>query len=259
MNELTVNYEEQTISARELHESLNIKTAFKDWFPRMCEYGFVEGRDFCSKMSESTGGRPSKDYDIKIDMAKEICMIQRTPEGKKVREYLIDLEKAWNTPELIMARALKLADKQITGLKEENSKLIACNNTLSVENSHLYEKIEKDRPAVEFAEAVKASSGCIHVGNFAKIIGVGPNVFWKWLRKEGYVGNKKGTSNYNIPLQRYLSMGLFELKPNLGRDDNGNPVTYPPTALLTGKGQTYFQRKWNETHQEHFNQLELFG
>lgn len=74
MNDLVkVDFDTQTVSARELHEQLHIKTAFKDWFPRMCEYGFEEGKDFCSKMSEtsSKGGRPSKDADITIDMARE--------------------------------------------------------------------------------------------------------------------------------------------------------------------------------------------
>lgn len=122
MNEvLKINYETEqpTVSARDLHEQLNIKTAFKDWFPRMCEYGFEEGKDFCSKMSEtsSKGGRPSKDADISIDMAKQICMIQRSPEGKQIRQYFIDLEKAWNTPEQIMARALKMANHSIESLK----------------------------------------------------------------------------------------------------------------------------------------------
>lgn len=123
MNDLLkVNYdtEQPTVSARDLHEKLNIRTAFKDWFPRMCEYGFEEGKDFCSKMSEtsSKGGRPSKDADISIDMAKQICMIQRSTEGKMIRQYFIDLEKAWNTPEQIMARALKMANQSIDSLKE---------------------------------------------------------------------------------------------------------------------------------------------
>ena len=62
-----------------------VKTAYKDWFPRMCEYGFTEGEDFCSFLSESTGGRPAQDAVLTIDMAKEICMIQRNE--KDLREF----------------------------------------------------------------------------------------------------------------------------------------------------------------------------
>ena len=101
-NELIpINYEgeQPTVSARELYEKLKIESNFTTWFKRMCEYGFEEGRDFFPKREESTGGRPSKEFETSIDMAKQICMIQRTPEGKKIRQYFIDLEKAWNTPE----------------------------------------------------------------------------------------------------------------------------------------------------------------
>lgn len=109
MNELLkVDIDTQTVSARDLHEKLNIETPFKKWIDRMIEYGFEIEKDFWTKMSESTGGRPAMEYELSIDMAKQICMIQRTPEGKKCRQYLIDLEKAWNTPELVMARGLKM-------------------------------------------------------------------------------------------------------------------------------------------------------
>lgn len=120
MNELLkINYEAEqpTVSARDLHEQLNIESNFTTWFKRMCEYGFEEGRDFFPKMEESTGGRPSKEFNVSVDMAKQICMIQRSPEGKQIRQYFIDLEKAWNTPEQIMARALKMANHSIESLK----------------------------------------------------------------------------------------------------------------------------------------------
>ena len=120
MNELLkINYEAEqpTVSARDLHEQLNIESNFTTWFKRMCEYGFEEGRDFFPKMEESTGGRPSKEFNVSVDMAKQICMIQRSPEGKQIRQYFIDLEKAWNTPEQIMARALKMANRSIESLK----------------------------------------------------------------------------------------------------------------------------------------------
>ena len=139
--------ENPTVSARELHEKLNIKTAFKDWFPRMCEYGFEDGKDFFPKMEESTGGRPSEEFAMKIDMAKEICMLQRSPEGKQIRQYFIDLEKAWNTPEQVFARALKMADKTIEKLKHNNALLLEDNVRM--------------KPKEVFADAVATSQSTI--------------------------------------------------------------------------------------------------
>lgn len=240
MNELIrTDIDNQTVSARELHEKLNINSNFTTWFNRMAEYGFTEGEDFFPKMEESTGGRPSTDYDITIDMAKQICMIQRTPEGKQVRQYLLDLEKAWNTPSLIMARALKVADKQITDLKSKNEKLLE-------ENIQLAENVERSRPLVEFSKTVSGSSDSIHIGNFAKLIGVGQNTMFGWLRQNGFLG--KNGSSYNMPVQKYLNMGIFTLKENVVTDKFGNSVIYPPTPLVTGKGQVYLYNKYNQSH-----------
>ena len=110
-----------TVSARELHDFLGVKTAYKDWFPRMCDYGFSEGIDFCSFLSESHGGRPAQDAQLTIDMAKEICMLQRNDRGKQARKYFIELEKDWNSPEKVMARALQIADRKIRLLEDENA------------------------------------------------------------------------------------------------------------------------------------------
>lgn len=92
MNELIkVNYynEQPTVSGRELHGFLQVGTAYKDWFPRMCEYGFEEGKDFCSFLSESTGGRPATDHQLTVPMAKELCMLQRNERGKQARQYAV--------------------------------------------------------------------------------------------------------------------------------------------------------------------------
>ena len=92
MNELikitTNEVGEPTVLGRELHEFLKVATPYDKWFPRMAEYGFSEGKDFSTFLSESTGGRPSTDHLLTIDMAKEICMIQRTEVGKQARQYL---------------------------------------------------------------------------------------------------------------------------------------------------------------------------
>ena len=145
-----VNFDTQTVSARELHEQLHIGTEFAKWFSRMCEYGFSTGNDYSEVIVKNDenlkGGRPATDYNISVDMAKQICMIQRTPEGKAVRQYLIDLEKAWNTPEQVMARALKIANQSIENLKTQNIALVADNDRM--------------RPKEIFAENKCQHDGC---------------------------------------------------------------------------------------------------
>ncbi len=125
MNELIkINYdtEQPSVSARELHEGLGIGTEFAKWFSRMCEYGFSAKIDYLEVIVKNDenpkGGRPATDYQISVDMAKQICMIQRTDKGKQYREYFLELEKAWNSPEQVFARALHMADKVVDSLKE---------------------------------------------------------------------------------------------------------------------------------------------
>ena len=141
MNELIpIQYDSDkpTVSGRELHAALEIETRYNDWFLRMCEYGFQEGKDFCSILSKSSGGRPGTDHAITIPMAKELCMLQRTAKGKQCREYFISCEEAWNSPDKIMERALQIAhrraieaERRIFGLLEEKETLeIALNESI---------------------------------------------------------------------------------------------------------------------------------
>lgn len=232
---ITVNNEAQTVSARELHEELKIKTRFNDWFQRMTEYGFTDGEDFYSKMSKTSEsvGRPQVDYDISLDMAKQICMIQRTPEGKAVRQYLIDLEKAWNTPEQVMARALKLANKTIDSLKIDNSKLIEDNHRI--------------KPKEIFADAVATSTTSILIGDLAKLIkqngvDMGQKRLFLWLRENGYLIKRNG-SDYNMPTQKSMDMNLFEVKESTINNPDGS-VRINRTTKVTGRGQQYFINKF---------------
>lgn len=118
MNELIkINYETEqpTVSAQELYNELEIKSNFTTWFDGICEYGFEAEKDFYPKVDNNeNGSRLSRDYQISVDMAKQICILQRSDKGKMYRQYFIDLEKSWNTPEQIFARALKLADKIVS-------------------------------------------------------------------------------------------------------------------------------------------------
>ena len=110
---------EPVVSGRELHERLEVKTPYDKWFPKMCEYGFVENLDFSTFLSESTGGRRATDHVLKLDMAKEIAMLQRSEKGKEIRQYFIQVEKDFNSPEKIMARALTIANNTIKSLEKE--------------------------------------------------------------------------------------------------------------------------------------------
>ena len=133
MNDLiAINYDNETptVSGRELHAALGVETRYNDWFSRMCEYGFREGKDFYSFLSKSDGGRPSTDHTLSIQMAKELCMLQRSEKGKQFRQYFIAIEEAWNSPEKVMERALQIAhqraleaERRIFALQEENETL----------------------------------------------------------------------------------------------------------------------------------------
>ena len=123
MNEvLKINYEAEqpTLSARELHEALGISKRFSAWF-EVNSKGFIAGQDFTSVLSGTVvnngATREIQDYNISTEMAKHICLMSRTEKGMQCRQYFIDLEKAWNTPEQIMARALKMANHSIESLK----------------------------------------------------------------------------------------------------------------------------------------------
>ncbi len=149
MNELMkVDYSstEPTVTGRELHEFLEVETRYNDWFRRMCDYGFSEGVDFYSILSKTgeLGGRPSTDHQLSIPMAKELCMIQRTERGKQARQYFIAIEKAWNTPEMIMSRALKMADITIQQLRAENSKLIVANTSMLPKAEYFDELVDRN-------------------------------------------------------------------------------------------------------------------
>lgn len=183
---------------------------------------------FASQNEQQTGrgGHNKVDHIIKLDMAKEIAMIQRTDKGKEVRQYFIQVEKDFNSPEKIMARALLMADKKIHKLETQ---------------------IEADRPKVLFADAVSASKSSCLIGELAKIlkqngIDIGQNKLFQWLRSNGYIISRRGES-WNQPTQKSMQLGLFELKKtNINHADGHTTVN--TTTKVTGKGQQYFINKF---------------
>lgn len=232
-----------TVSARDLHGFMGVKTAFKDWFPRMCEYGFTEGIDFCSFLSESTGGRPAHDAALTIDMAKEICMLQRNERGKQARLYFIQLEKDWNSPEKVMARALKIADAKLKAEQAQNRALTAANTQLAETNAALTAQIEADAPRVMWAKAAEGSKDGMLIREFCKFlrplgIEIGEKRMFADLRKRGWLIKAEGRDK-NKPTQRAVEMGLFTVRERTISTSDGETLI-KTTPLLTEKGKQYF-------------------
>ncbi|HYE12227.1 MAG TPA: phage antirepressor KilAC domain-containing protein [Patescibacteria group bacterium] len=219
--------ERQTTSARSLWEFLDKPyDKFTKWFDKFKEYGFGENEDFrevCTKIHTSNGAEhDAVDYEITIDMAKELSMLQRSEKGKQARQYFIELEKQWNTPEAIFARALKMA----------NNKLLEMKNVVI----NLETKIEEQKPLVLFAETCIASNDSLLVREVAKLaskkgINIGEKRLWKKLREWEVV------NGHNEPYQRAFDAGWFETRQGSYSTPYGTE-TYR-TYKVTPKGQIY--------------------
>ncbi|ALB15139.1 phage antirepressor KilAC domain-containing protein [Streptococcus agalactiae] len=221
--------QEPVVSARDLHKELKVKTRFSEWVKQNFKI-LEEGYDFTSVVGTTVVNngavREIQDYALSLDAAKNLAMVSKTDKGKEVRKYFIQIEKDFNSPEKIMARALLMADKKVHKLEAQ---------------------IEADRPKVLFADAVEASETSILIGDFAKILRqngyeIGQNRLFEWLRNNGFLIRKKGES-YNMPTQRSMDMKLFEVKERTHQEPNGS-IRISKTTKLTGKGQQYFINKF---------------
>lgn len=236
MNEIikitTTEQGEAQVSARELYDALEVKKRFSAWFETNAKQ-LIENEDFTSVLSgtevQNNGGtqlRQLQDYTLTVDAAKQIAMMSGTEKGKQVRMYFIQVEKAWNSPDQIMARALQISKMKL----EHKDRLIA-----------------ELKPKALFADAVSASQTSILVGELAKLlkqngVEMGANRLFVWLRENGYLIKRKGT-DYNMPTQRSMELGLFEIKEHSHINSNGVNVT-TKTPKVTGKGQQYFINKF---------------
>ena len=230
MNELikvTYSNDRPVVSARELHDFLEVQTKYQDWFPRMCEYGFTEGADFNFLKNEQVqieGGRTVTrhilDAALSIDMAKEICMIQRSEKGKIARQYFIQLEKDWNSPEKVMARALDIAHRELNSLK-------AANAELTVQNAIM-------QPKADYFDELVDRNLLTSFRDTAKQLGVSQNAFIGFLKDHKYIyRDQKGK------LMPYADKnnGLFEVKECFNNKTEWSGVQ----TMVTPKGRETFR------------------
>lgn len=221
--------DEQVVSARELHQFLGVTERYSSWFDRMVKYGFIENSDYVGcKVFNALAKQELQDHIIKVDMAKEISMIQRNRKGKEARQYFIKVERFWNSPEMVTKRALEYQQKKILSLETENSAL---------------------KPKALFVDSVAASQTSILVGELAKYLNqngvhIGQNRLFEELRVSGWLGSRHG-EQWNIPTQKGLDRGYFEIKKRVINNPDGT-IRTTSTPKVTGKGQIYFVKKYLE-------------
>ena len=231
---ITTKDGKQLVSARELHDFLEIKTEFRKWFPRMCEYGFVENVDFTRAFQKcpTLGGiQTVADYAITIDMAKEISMIQRTEKGKQARLYFIECEKKLKEVDVKANLLLSIYNGGQEGIAAAK-KL----TELEVE-----EATKPLLPKAEFYDAVTDSKDAIPMSSVAKVLnikGIGRNKLFEILRDKNILrGN-------NEPYQTMVDRGYFrviETKYTKNGDTHINLKT-----LVTQKGLDYIRKILNK-------------
>ena len=229
MNEMIkIDFENEnpTVSGRELHKALEINSNYSTWFNRMCGYGFTEGKDFVAFWSDSKNGNAVDfngssqkmsamgyqiDHEITIPMAKEICMIQRSEKGKFFRQYFISVEEQWDSPETVIARALRLANKKLVQLTLRNVQLIEENNAQA-------EQLSEMQPKINYYEIVLNSKGLLPISAIAKDYGKSARWLNRWLYEHG-VQYKQGKVWFLY--QKFADKGYVQSKTYTVTDESG--------------------------------------
>ena len=212
--------EKQFISAKELYDKLGMdKSHWKRWSVNNIESNnfFTENMDY-QTFATKANGNETKDYWITIDMAKHLCMMSRTTKSHEIRDYFIKIEQAWNTPEMIMKRALEIANKKA---EEATRKLL--------ENNY----------KIEFYNDVTGSNTTAEIGTVAKILGfknVGRNILFDILRKQGILKAD------NIPYQRYVDCGYFRVIESKWNDYVTGDVKISFKTVVYQKGIEYIAK-----------------
>jgi Phage anti-repressor protein len=236
------------VSGRELHDVLQIKTPYKRWIDRQInDYDFTENVDFTvmdKNVQDETafgGVRKMSEHILTLDTAKEISMVQRTPIGKKIRQYLIAVEKAWNDPVAIMQRADQMLIER-DGIIESNKKYIdelKHKNMLMSGDRNIVEKLIKDNGDVNEDNFDAAELNFWISSHGGKLDNM---KLFKYLHEEGYIEERKYHGRpYSIPTEKGKETGWFWVRV---MDPKQNKIS--PKLVFTMKGALAIYNKYNK-------------
>ena len=227
------NDEVNSVNARDLWVALESKQDFSTWIKARLEQAYaVENEDygvFHKTVENLKGGRPQVEYALSLDLAKNIAMLERNEKGNQIRKYFIACEK-------------QLREQQTPQLPQTYLEALESLVESEKRNQALQAKIQADKPKVAFADIVSGSDDSITIGQLAKLlkqagVDTGRQRLFNYLRDNGYLIRGK-TRDFNMPTQKYMDMGLFEIKETSIALKDKNILSLSPR--VTGKGQKYF-------------------
>ena len=215
---IQVKNNQQLVSARTLHKNLGLKKKFSAWWEQNSK-GFENGSDYTWEPQSyhvqigNGASRMEDDYLITIDMAKELCMMSKTEKGKEVRKYFIQVEKNWNSPDMIMHRALEISNSRVKELENKNEALAI--------------QLEESNKKANYLDVILGTPDVMATTQIAADYGYGAKEFNKLLHR---VGIQHKIHDQWILYKAYMSQGyvttkVFTFKDSKGRD-RAKPATY---------------------------------
>lgn len=221
---IKVEDDQQLVLARDLYKALEVKKRFSAWKEQNFK-DFEEGTDFTG-VPEGTpvkGGNGNvqylDDYAVTLDMAKELCMMSKTPKGKEVRQYFIQVEKDWNSPEMIIQRALEISNARVQKLQAQNKNL-----TLQLEESN---------KKASYLDVILGTPDLLAITQIAADYGFSARAFNQLLKD---VGIQHKVNGQWILYKAYMGKGYVGSKPFTFRDSKGHDRSKPST-YWTQKGR----------------------
>lgn len=235
--------EQRTVNARDLHSALQIKSNFRDWIRnRITDFGFVENQDFVTIAKNLANGGRSKEYFISINMAKELCMVERNELGRKWRAHFIKCEKD----------LMEIKQQQTIAVPQTLPEALRLAADLAEKNQKLLEEQKINAPKVEFTDRVVADNNAMTITKAAKLIGYPPRKFKDYIRSIGWL-----YANADTPMESAIKAGYMVLRFAHWTDSEGNPVEKPYAHITTKGIFALYKRMRQEGLIEKNSQLEL--